>query len=68
MQFRVRTRAALIDVDAAGKSIQGVIRNNRVGPIIRNKICEIPSGSRTCLEPAVVPAGVEIEVIERPKG
>ena len=43
VQFRVGTRAALIDIDAASKSIQGMVGDHRIRPVVGNEVGEIPS-------------------------
>ena len=65
VQFGVGTCAALINVDAAGKPIQRMIGNNWIGAIICDQVGEVPSGGRACLESAIVPAGVQVEIFER---
>ena len=65
VQFGVGACTALINIDAAGKPVQRVIRNNGIGAVICNQVGKVPAGCRTRLETAIVPAGVQVEIFER---
>jgi len=62
VQLGVRACATLIDIDAALKTIQCVVGNHLMWTIIGDQIGKVPAGSRTCLETAIIPARVQIEV------
>ena len=65
MKFWIGSRAALIDINSSGKSIEREVLYYRIGSVIRDEVCEEPSGCGTCFEAAIVPSCVEIEIADR---
>ena len=60
VQFRVRPGATFIDINALGKTLQGVISDHRVRTIIGNQVGEIPARGRARLEAPIIPARIQV--------
>jgi sarcosine oxidase subunit beta len=60
-----RAAAGLVDGGAAREAVKRERRAERIGPVAGDQVREAPAGGRRRLEPAIAPAGIEIEPIDR---
>ena len=65
LQVRLRPGAFFVEQLTGCKTIKAIFRRNRVRFVARDQVCEAPTRSRCRLEPAIAPAAIQIEAVNR---
>src|SRR6266567_3834157 len=65
MEIRLGTDALFVDEAAGREAVETIGSGNRMWLVVHDQVGEAEAGGRRGLEPAVTPAGIEVEAFDR---